>query len=218
MALACALTASCKRPSGPAQPVTNAPASPSASVLAVEPQPPVSSADPQTSTATSEAADADADVPTGYELTRVWQIVASEDGATVLLVDESETTVLPIFVGGTEALTIQLRLDGRHYPRPLTHDLLSALVADLGGRPVRAQVDELRGETFYGTVFVLQGDHLFKLDARPSDAIAMALGSGVPLFVSRSVMLSSGWRREDVDRALDDRKLEKPRHLDPISL
>lgn len=216
-ALACGTaTTSCKRHPAPAPlEVTSQPAPSGAPPATGRP---VDEAPPEPTPVASDAVAADAGAPAGYELAHVWDIIATQDGAAVLLVDENKTVVLPIFVGGTEALTIRLRVEGKHYPRPLTHDLLSALVSDLGGRPVRAQVDELRGETFYGSVFVLQGDHLFKLDARPSDAIAMALGSGVPLFVSRSLMLTSGWRPHDVEKALGGGKLDKPEHLDPISL
>jgi uncharacterized protein len=161
---------------------------------------------------------ADAGAPDGYELANVWEVVATTDGAAVLVVDANQTTVLPIFVGGTEALTIQLRVNGKHYQRPLTHDLLSSLVTQLGGLPVKAQIDDMHDNTFYGSIYVRQGDRLLKLDARPSDAIAMALGSGAPLFVSRSVMLGSGLRREEVEKQLNDRELDKPKSVDPISL
>jgi len=70
------------------------------------------------------------------------------------------------FVGGTEALTIRLRVNGKRYQRPLTHDLLSSLVSELGGRPVKAQIDDMRDNTFYGSVFVRQGDRTLELDAR----------------------------------------------------
>src|SRR5579871_357998 len=160
----------------------------------------------------------DGGAPEGYELASVWEVVSTGDGAAVLVVDADRTTVLPIFVGGTEALTIKLRADGKHYQRPLTHDLLSSLIAELGGHPVRAQIDDLRNDTFYGSVFVRQGERIVELDARPSDAIAMSLGSGAPLFVSRALMLGSGLRREDVEKALRGRELDKPKNVDPIAL
>ena len=145
-------------------------------------------------------------------------VLEQDEGAAVLLVDPSGTMVLPIFVGGTEALTIKLRLDGEHYPRPLTHDLLLSLVKELGGRAVKVQVDELRGDTFLGSVFVETGGRVLQLDARPSDAIAMALGSRVPIFVSRSVMLAAGVRRAELDRDPGADALGKHKRGNPISL
>ncbi len=153
----------------------------------------------------------------GYEEATVWDVVPSPNGAAVLLLDSTRTAVLPIFVGVTEAITIELRMGGKTYPRPLTHDLLGTLVRELGAAAVKVQVDDVRDDTFIGSVFVRQGERILELDARPSDAIAIALGSGVPLYVSRSIMLSAGVRREDIDNA-DHGARVSPKHVDPISL
>ena len=161
---------------------------------------------------------ADGGAPSGYEKASVWDVVEVDDGAAVLLIDSKQLTVLPIFVGGTEAMTIRLRADGSRYERPLTHDLLSSLVHELGGSPVKSQIDDLRDDTYFGSVFVRQGERVLQLDARPSDAIAIALGSGAPLFVSRSVMLASGVPREVIEKAEKDRDLEKRRKGNRISL
>jgi bifunctional DNase/RNase len=164
----------------------------------------------------SAAAFADGGAPNGYENATVWDMVPAGDGAAVLLLDASGTIVLPIFVGGTEALTIRLDLDGKRYERPLTHDLLASMVNELGGQAVKAQIDDLRDETFFGSVFVRQGDRVLRLDARPSDAIAIALGSGAPLYVSRSVMLASGVPREELEK--DQKAGQMRRKRVPISL
>jgi bifunctional DNase/RNase len=164
----------------------------------------------------SAAAFADGGAPKGYEHATVWDLIPTGEGAAVLLLDSSHTTVLPIFVGGTEALTIRLDLDGTHRERPLTHDLLASIVRELGGQPIKAQIDDLRDDTFFGSIFVRQGDRVLQLDARPSDAIAIALGSGAPLYVSRSVMLTSGLPREDLEKAQKSRETLKRKP--PISL
>jgi bifunctional DNase/RNase len=164
----------------------------------------------------SAAAFADGGAPKGYEHATVWDLVPAGDGAAVLLLDSSHTTVLPIFVGGTEALTIRLDLDGTHYGRPLTHDLLASIVKELGGQPVKAQIDDLRDDTYFGSVFVRQGERILQLDARPSDAIAIALRSGAPLYVSRSIMLSSGVPREEVEK--DEKERDVGKKKNPISL
>jgi bifunctional DNase/RNase len=166
----------------------------------------------------SQAAFADGGAPNGYERTSVWDVIPAGDGAAVLLIDSKQDTVLPIFVGGTEALTIQARADGTHYERPLTHDLLSSLVRELGGAPVKTQIDDLRDDTYFGSVFVRQGDRILQLDARPSDAIAIALGSGAPLYVSRSVLLASGVPREQIERDEKDENITKRKKGNRISL
>jgi hypothetical protein len=108
-------------------------------------------------------------------------------------------------------------MGGKTYPRPLTHDLLGALLHELGAAPVKVQVDDVRDDTFIGSVFVRQGERILQLDARPSDAIAIALGSSVPLYVSRAIMLSAGVPREDIDKAGHGAHIG-PKHADPISL
>jgi bifunctional DNase/RNase len=182
--------------------------SPSASVtVAAGPPAPRLSASPTSATVPNTVVLADAGAPSGYEHVAVWDLVPTADGAAVLLIDASHTTVLPIFVGGTEALTIRLDLDGKHYDRPLTHDLLASIIRELGGQPIKAQIDDLRDDTYFGSVFVSQGERILQLDARPSDAIAIALGSGAPLYVSRSVMLASGVPREAIEHDQKSRDL-----------
>jgi bifunctional DNase/RNase len=167
---------------------------------------------------TAFSAQADAGAPKGYEQASVWDVVPAGDGAAVLLIDGPKTTVLPIFVGGSEALTIRLRVGGERYERPLTHDLLSSLVKELGGSPVKVQIDDQRDDTYFGSVFVRQGDRLLELDARPSDAIAIALGSGAPLYVSRSVMLASGVPRDQIEKEERQQEIENRRKGHRISL
>jgi hypothetical protein len=168
--------------------------------------------------APSPAILADGGAPTGYEKASVLSVVSMRDGGNaVLLADARGKTVLPIFIGGSEALSISLRLRGEHAERPLTHDLLSSLVAELGGHPIKVHVDELRGNTFIGSVFVEQNGKTVRFDARPSDAIAFALGSGVPIFVAIDVMMTGGVSREELDRARDE-TLDSKRKSDPISL
>jgi len=74
----------------------------------------------------------------------------------------------------------------------------------------------MRDDTYFGSVFVRQGDRVLQLDARPSDAIAIALRSGAPLYVSRSVMLTSGGPREELEKAQKSREGAKKKT--PISL
>ncbi|TMB29637.1 MAG: bifunctional nuclease family protein [Deltaproteobacteria bacterium] len=113
-------------------------------------------------------------------------------GAAVALIDATRSKALPIAVSGTEALSIQLRLAKQHYPRPLTHDLMESIVRELGGKIVRVQIDEIRGEAFIASVFVQVGQRTSRIDARPSDGIALALGNALPVFVARKVLDRAG--------------------------
>lgn len=123
---------------------------------------------------------------------RAVRVAPFPQGDAVVLADEGETTILPIFVGGTEALSIQLRLAHEPFERPLTHDLVDSLLAELGGTIARVQVDELRGTTFIGSIWVRHDGRVIRIDARPSDAIALAIGAGAPIYVARSVLAAAG--------------------------
>jgi bifunctional DNase/RNase len=215
-ALAVALAPGCKhrsRESLPAPTASSAQAAETASIA-----PPTAPMPTDSAIVPSQAAFADGGAPLGYERATLWDLVPSGDGAAVLLIDTPRLTVLPIFVGGTEALTIRLRADGERYERPLTHDLLSSLVKELGGSPVKVQIDDLRDDTYFGSVFVRQGERVLQLDARPSDAIAISLGSGIPLFVARSVMLATGVPREQIEQEEREQQITKRKKGSRISL
>jgi uncharacterized protein len=140
-------------------------------------------------------------MPEGYTAVHVAGVIPTEDGgAAVLVTDEKEQVVLPIMVGGTEALSIQLRLEGRSHPRPLTHDLLESILGSMGGTIVKVHIDDLRDGVFFGSVFVRQDDWVFKVDARPSDAMALAVGNKVPVYVARRVLDEGGVKREDLEQ------------------
>lgn len=156
--------------------------------------------------------------PEGYVSARVLDVMQVHHTDVVLLVDAANERVLPIFVGGTEALSIRLRHESQRFQRPLTHDLLDNLVKRLGGELAKVHVDELRGTTYVGRVFVWQGDRMIDVDARPSDAIALALGNGAPIFVARRVLDATGLRKKDLDDP--DRRLIEvlPRAKEPMAL
>ena len=114
-------------------------------------------------------------------------------GSMVLVSDAAETIALPIFIGGTEAMSIDLRLRGDKYTRPLTHDILSETIHELGGRAVQVQVDDLVTDTYRGTVVLERADGSFAtLDARPSDCIALSLGEKVPIDVKKALLDTEG--------------------------
>ena len=165
----------------------------------------------------SAAAPPPAPVPDGYQGAHVVDVIPSDHGDAVLLVADDESVVLPIFVGGTEALSIRLRLDGDKYQRPLTHDLLDSMVSRLGGRVWKVQVDELRGTTFIGSVFVRNGEQVVEVDSRPSDAIALALGNHVPIFVRKEVLGRAGIKKKDLVKDGHDLRLP-PAPAEPLAL
>lgn len=109
----------------------------------------------------------------------------------VVLKDIASDLVLPIWVGVFEANAIALELEKTATPRPMTHDLLRNIAHGLNARVTKVVVSDLREDTFYATIWMRQGDEPVAIDARPSDAIALALRWDCPIFVSRHVLKSS---------------------------
>ena len=106
----------------------------------------------------------------------------------VVLKDIASDLVLPIWVGVFEANAIALELEKTTMPRPMTHDLLRNMARGLNAVVNRVVVSELRDDTFYATIWMTQGAESVTLDARPSDAIALALRWDCPIFVAQNVL------------------------------
>jgi bifunctional DNase/RNase len=106
----------------------------------------------------------------------------------VVLKDEEEKFFLPIWVGIFEANAIALQLENVTTPRPMTHDLLKNMIGELEGRVMRIVINDLRDSTFFAQIRVLTGGKTLEVDARPSDAIALALRTEAPIFVAQTVL------------------------------
>ncbi|MCX5749841.1 MAG: bifunctional nuclease family protein [Candidatus Saganbacteria bacterium] len=110
----------------------------------------------------------------------------------VLLKDKDELNFLPIWIGIFEATAIAMELQGIKAPRPMTHDLLKDTIDKFGGKITRVVINDIKEGTFYATVEIDTKDQKkMILDARPSDAIALAVRSSCPVFVSEVVMMQS---------------------------
>jgi uncharacterized protein len=138
-------------------------------------------------------------VPPGYVRMQVQDVISLSEGEAVLLVDVGRTAVLPIFIGGTEAVSIALRLRNQLPPRPLTHDLLDTVIRQLGGELVKVQVDRMTAGIFVGSIFVRTAAGTRRIDARPSDAIALAVGNRAPIYAARVVLDGSGIKPSDLE-------------------
>jgi len=131
-------------------------------------------------------------VPQGYVRMTVAGAVDEYGGAAVALVDDAQKIVVAVHVSGTEATSIKHRLERTRYARPLTHDLMDELMREVSVDVVRAQVDKLEDNTFYGTLVLRQKGRYIELDSRPSDAIALAIGSGAPIWVAGDLLTRVG--------------------------
>jgi bifunctional DNase/RNase len=106
----------------------------------------------------------------------------------IILRDQEGQRVLPIWVGVFEANAIALQIENVQTPRPMTHDLLKNIISDLHAHVQRIVVCALKENTFYATIHITVGDQALAVDARPSDAIALALRTQSPIFVEETVI------------------------------
>lgn len=105
----------------------------------------------------------------------------------LILKDQQEQHVLPIWIGVMEAVAISMTLNDVDMPRPMTHDLFLNTLGELGGELQRVEVVNLNEGTFYAELVVRSGETTRRIDSRPSDAVALALRAQCPIFVHEVV-------------------------------
>jgi bifunctional DNase/RNase len=106
----------------------------------------------------------------------------------IILRDKDGQRVLPIWVGVFEANAIALQMENVATPRPMTHDLLKNVISDLKADIQKIVVSDLRENTFYALIYLVVNGEPVAIDARPSDAIALALRAQAPIFVEDRVI------------------------------
>lgn len=126
------------------------------------------------------------------------RILITETGDLQLieLTEREGTRSFPIRIGIAEALAIDRRLKGVPFARPMTHDLLANTIESLGGTLERIVVNDLRDvlvddeprSTFFAVLYIRQGERVVEVDSRPSDAIALGVASGTPIYVADHVL------------------------------
>jgi len=115
----------------------------------------------------------------------------------VLLKTAMGNRFLPIWIGHPEAAAILAKLQETETPRPMTHDLFSTALGELDAQVVRINVVEMRDSTFFARVLLRKGEEEVELDARPSDAIALALRVKAPIYAADEVIAESAIQMED---------------------
>jgi bifunctional DNase/RNase len=136
----------------------------------------------------------------------------------IILRDRDGQRVLPIWVGIFEANAIALQMENVSTPRPMTHDLLRNVIADLQGQVTKVLISDLKDNTFYALIYVdLSGD-VVAIDARPSDAIALALRTQAPIFVEETVIDNAKGIDFGTEKADSDRLQKWLESLDPEEL
>jgi bifunctional DNase/RNase len=112
---------------------------------------------------------------------------------------EGDHRMLPIFIGGPEATAIALALEGVETPRPMTHDLVKILLDTLEVSLEKVYVNDLQEGTFYAELHLRRGDEVQVVSSRPSDAIALAVRTGTPIFAAEAVLDEVAYVVEDSD-------------------
>jgi uncharacterized protein len=123
-------------------------------------------------------------------------------------VDTSSDTVLPVWIGAQEATSILVAVQGVTPPRPLAHDLMLSMLEALEGTVERVEVTRVDGGTFFAEVTVFTPHGVRILDARPSDAIALASRAGAPIWVDDDVLDEAGV--DDASVVVDDEDDDRP--------
>ena len=138
----------------------------------------------------------------------------------IILRDDEEKRSLPIWIGIYEANAIALELEKIETPRPMTHDLIKNILETIEARVLKVMVTDLKENTFYAVLHLQVGAAEYTVDARPSDAIALALRAGAPIYVEEEVVrkaqnLESGKEGQPVKADDPDRLREWLQNIKP---
>ena len=117
----------------------------------------------------------------------------------VILQEVGGTRALPIWIGQAEASSIAMQLAGMSFPRPLTHDLFASVIRGLGGVLRRVTITRVEDNTYFAELLIQRADHVFTVDARPSDSIAIALRLDAELYVSAKILAAGSFATAESD-------------------
>lgn len=141
-------------------------------------------------------------------------LVGSVPGKSVVVLrpymeENSNSRVLPIYVGMPEAVSISSALENKQSRRPQTHDLTMNIIDELGGKFERAIIDRVDGMNFYAKIVLNQDGDVFEIDSRPSDAIAIALRAEAPIYVEEPVFTAASVVFDNDRNRIDEKELEE---------
>jgi hypothetical protein len=122
----------------------------------------------------------------------IWTIAQTDQGNVVLVRPKGSDLAVPIIIGQLETQSILIGMGGVEVPRPLTHDLAVSLLKALSATLLRIEINDLQEGTFYARLVLRQAGEEIVVDARPSDAIGIAVRSGCPVFISEAVVDEAG--------------------------
>ncbi len=148
-----------------------------------------------------------------YDLLEMKVAVITHDRETnspvLILKCEDEGSLLPIWIGPYEAYAIMMEIEGIDAPRPMTHDLLKNTVTALGADLEYIEIFDLSDNTFFSQLILTTEDETISIDARPSDAVALALRCNANIYVSRDVIEAGGARESSGSLKLDKKAIDE---------
>jgi uncharacterized protein len=136
----------------------------------------------------------------------IWTVARTDQGNAVMIRPLASEVAVPIFIGPLETQAILIGLGGVGVPRPLTHDLIIALVKRLGATVARAEIVDLKEGTYYARLILLREGVELDFDLRPSDALAIVTRTNCPLFIAEQVVDEAGLSIQDIqDKVVPER-------------
>jgi len=118
---------------------------------------------------------------------RIYSLAATQNDAIVFLEELNGIRLIPIWIGPSEGQAIAIKYSGIPLPRPFTHDLMLSLLNVTGFSVTRITIEDMQENTFFAFVHIKKDEQEFRVDARPSDALALAVRAGCPIFVAEAV-------------------------------
>jgi len=115
-------------------------------------------------------------------------ITDTQDQQIIMLKEVDGERKFPMVIGTDSATAIERRLKGTPAPRPMTHDLLSNVIEQLGGTVERIEINNLQDHTFFASIHIRRNGDMIEIDSRPSDAIALGIATTVPIYVAEHVL------------------------------
>lgn len=128
----------------------------------------------------------------------IWTIARTEQGNAVLVRPIGADVAVPIFIGQLETQSILIGFGDVPLPRPLTHDLMLSMLQLLDASLQRVEIHDMRDSTFFARLILRQGEQELMLDARPSDALALAVRRKCPVFIAEQIVDSAGVQIEQL--------------------
>ncbi len=133
----------------------------------------------------------------------------------VVLEDIEKTRLIPIWIGVNEGNAIALEMQGEKFPRPLTHDLIVNILKELGAQIEKIVVSDLKENSYYALIYVRHAGKVYEIDARPSDALALAVRVNCPIFIDEKVlnkcpMIEGPITHDEIEKFKEDLKKMSP--------